>query len=292
MKTSTNIIRNGFGAILTVLLGTLTLQSASAQIVADFTGGNSTNVVDAWRGKAGDGWLNSWQMAAQTGATLTATATDASPLTPGGGNYLQFTITNNHVSSDRIGWVSRQYENDQGIDLAQAHTITFEFRLDTPLTSINRFYLYDSNVSASTPQAAGTTWMIRGNSSGAIFVYNGTSAVTVTNMSLIPENVYRFTIDVNPSSTASESFYTVKIDNLTDGVSSYQSGNLLFYSASNAVGGYLNFNGWTPTNQVSTFSLDSIHIVPEPSPMALIGMTVLFMLITRRSFPKFRYKRQ
>lgn len=254
--------------LLTALLGTLPAAPACAQISADFTGGNSSSIVDAWRGIPGDGWVNNWQVPTNANTTLTATVTKATPLTPTGGNYLQYTVVNGSPDLDRSGSVSRQYGDHADVNLAGEHTLTFELRMDTAPESLKRFVLFDSQEFLLTPFSEGTfvTWLIRSQTNGNIQVYNGTSAVA-TGMALAQGNAYRFTIRVRPSATAADSSYTVQIENLTS-QASYESGPLQFYTAQTAVGGTLNFVATVPTGNQATFSLDSIHIGPDPSPAA------------------------
>jgi len=85
----------------------VTSVSAKAVTVADFTGGNSSAIVDAFQGIAGSGWQGGWVMN-QTNATSTGTVSNTSPLN-GGGNYLAMTSTTSGTGASATGWNRRQY---------------------------------------------------------------------------------------------------------------------------------------------------------------------------------------
>ncbi len=286
MTSQTILRRNVFSTMAAMFLGALTLQPVSSQVFSDFTGGNSNMLVDAWEGTPGDGWITSWQTQTNNSTVIDVTTSNANPLVSGGGNYLQFTVTNNHGTAVRSGKVSRQYESYGSVNLAQPHTISFEFRMDTAMSAFDRLYFYDSDVSALASEAAGTTWLIRGNPNGSLVVHDRENTVTATGVTLAQGNVYRFTVNVNPSSVAAESFYTVQINNLTIPEQSYKSDALRFYSEQTSVGGFLNFTGRVPVGEMATFSIDSIHVIPEPSAVAFVSIASLFMLNARRPLSK------
>lgn len=96
MTSQTILRRNVFSTMAAMFLGALTLQPVSSQVFSDFTGGNSNMLVDAWEGTPGDGWITSWQTQTNNSTVIDVTTSNANPLVSGGGNYLQFTVTNNH----------------------------------------------------------------------------------------------------------------------------------------------------------------------------------------------------
>ena len=110
-------------ALTTLLAGGL----VGAGIVANFDGGNGSAVVDAYAGKAGDGWAGAWQestSSASFGATPTVVST--TPLFTGGGNYVTAAVTTS--GSNKQGAFAREYEAYEGVALSAPHTIQFKIR--------------------------------------------------------------------------------------------------------------------------------------------------------------------
>ncbi len=259
-----------------VVSGVFTCHGIAATIVADFTGGNSDTLVDAWTGAAGEGWAKKWNTSKNGTDTLfTGTTKSDVPLTPSGGNYLTSTLSNPGTGTPSAV-VARQYENYETIDLAKEHTVSFEFRLDSSLSDLGRLMFFDGIKTSRDASDGDPTWMIRYDSTATNFtIYNGTTQQN-TNVSLLSGNVYRFTIRINPA----QKQYMVLIENLTNPGSKYESPDWLnFYTDKNSAGGYLNFAGRvvSGTGKEVTMSLDSIHItaaIPEPSSLTLIGLVI------------------
>lgn len=264
-------------AILAASLA-LTCQDVGAQIIADFTHGDSDTEVDAYRGAAGDGWVGKWTKSANGGSTHVVTTSSKNPLTTSGGLYLESTLTKTTGTNTPSGVISRQYESYETIDLTQEHTVSFEFRLDGSLSDLNRLMFFDGEILSRDSSGANPTWFMRYDPSyNDIALYNGTSPVR-TEVPLVADQVYRFTIHITPSQIASQSTYSVLIENLTTSTSKLFD-SLKFYTPKSSTGGYLNFSGSVVAAEGSnvTFSLDSIHItaaIPEPSSLALIGLVI------------------
>lgn len=256
------------GIAVVAATGLILPNPASGQIIADFSGGGSTaspvtNQVDAWTGMAGEGWQTAWSSSGNSSVTRVADVLDSAPLTPGE-NYLQFSMINPE-DGVQTGAVHRQYD---GASMGLQQTVSFQFRLDSALSTFNRIRIFDGQ-SATLTESGVVSWFIR--TQGTTWrVYNGTSTVD-TGMTLVAGNVYDFRIQITDDT------YSVTINDLT-AETNYTSGALDFYSASaTTVGGYLNFSLATAANSTSMASLSGIEIIPEPSVASafLLGMLLL-----------------
>lgn len=258
------------GFAVVAAFGLFLPEQACSQIIADFAGGGSTaapvtNQVDAWTGMAGDGWQTDWSFTSTGNVTRVAEVLDSAPLTPGE-NYLQFSTINTSPTLVRTGAVHRQYDS---VSMGLQQTVSFQFRLDSALTTVDRIRIFD-NQSANLTEATGiTSWYIRG-SGGTWRVHNGTSSVD-TGMSLVAGNIYDFSVQI------ANDTYSVTINDLT-AETSYTSGTLDFYSDSaTTAGGYLNFSLATPANLTATASLGGIQIIPEPSAASAVFLGMLLL---------------
>ncbi len=285
-KTSSHPLSRRFRSwaipLLVATLGAGAAQTAQAQIDANFTGGNSTEVVDAWRGMAGDGWGGAWGSAVQSsrGGALSASVVSSSPLEPSGGDYLGVSITS--ATELIYGQVNRQYTSYGEVDRSKAHSVSFLFRLDSELGSFNRMFFFDSGAAGTTnAESAGTTWIVRVLSSGAVQLYDGAAAFQPAGVSLTQGEVFKMTINISPEAIAADSSYTVQIDNLTTPGAGYTSEALAFYTPATSVGGYLSFSSRVDAGNETRFSLDSIHVIPEPSSFALVGVAAFLALAPR-----------
>ncbi len=288
-------LRKGRGIVLALGLACMGASAASAApIVANFTDGNSSSQVDAYTGVAGDGWATAWGTARNTeNSSQTITVTDSNPF-PDGGNRLSVSLTSTH-SAARGLTVARRYD---GVNLAKAQTISFDFRLDSTPAETRRFYFFDSTLSDPTlsGEAATNTWSIRVNANGRVLLGNGRSGANAVfytvpsgDITLSAGTPYRFTIEVSPAAVAAESSYTVRIENLTNPVDVYQSAALAFIGSHTATGGNLNF--YSSLEAVSssttlTYSLDNISVVPETSTVALASAGLVSLGLARLLRPR------
>ena len=285
-----------------VLLGTFFFAHvAAASIIANFDAGSTSEEVDGHPGMAGDGWSAAWGSQTASGSSMVQTVKDTNPLTASSGNYLEIVSTNTRVldpaqgGSDRT-IVRRGYEDYGSVALDSQHTISFLFRIDSGLDDLYLGALFDASGNST---AAGTSsaYYIR-HIGSTWYVYNGTSLVT-TGVSIFEGDTYAFSLDLNPT----DKEWTASVINLDyvangrTGSSEYTSGALAFYGADyrgatppDSVGGtpHWNMNMKTkdaegdPTRTM-TWSLDSVHIIPEPSTSALLmGMGFMFFLNRRR----------
>ncbi len=245
-------------------------QMAEGQIVANFDGGNSTSVVDAYTGKAGNGWLSAWSTINGNG-TVTGNVVNTTPLTADGGNYLSVSATAGASVTSAL--VSRQLDVSQ-LSLA-TYTISFVFRPDSTPTggTSEGFQIFAANASGLGGVSNNDLWEIsmQANSgSGKWLVRNGASNVAST-IAVTAGVDYTFTLTINPGTG-----YSVSI---SDGTTTpYTSGPLAFRGPSSS-GSYIYFGASSiPAGDTAGFSVDSITITAAPEP-SIFGCVALFLLV-------------
>jgi hypothetical protein len=252
---------------LCVLLAAMSMAaSLHAQTIADFAGGNGTSSHDQYAGTSGGGWAGAW--VENQSADVNATVTNASPLLPGQGNYLS--VTNNDTSTGAsFDTILRQYSSANGVVLAQPHTISFDFRLDSlasQLTGTDAIALWNTN-STSTDTSGDNGFQIRATTSNGILQwlwFNGNKAgggtFVDTGMPLTEGTVYHFSIEIDPVNKE----FTAFIDNGTTIVSSGTMG----YRTSSAAPvsrSYLAFGSRDQTSgQTLISSLDNLVVSAMP----------------------------
>ncbi|MBN2217000.1 MAG: BNR-4 repeat-containing protein [Pirellulales bacterium] len=251
---------------------------ARADVVARFDGGNSTGVVDAYPGTAGDGWMGAWQAPASR-ALLSAQVLASSPLATGTGNYLDVSIDMDSDVTDSNngqGCVARNYGDYYGeFSAALPHTIQFQIRIDENLgtgttftSNLDRYYFFDYP-SARSGTAAACSWAVF--AFGADYgtakakkwsFYNGLQdsgdfseyQLVNTGMSVVAGTTYDFTITVDPANR----LYAASVSN---GSTTASVAGLGFRTSTAAVGQFLHFGGkGNQPADVRAFSLDSIQI--------------------------------
>lgn len=246
-----------WGIVATLLLAVG--QVAAATDPLNFDGGVGAHVVDAYTGMPGAGWTTPWSISSQ--AVGTPTVTNANPLTPEGGNYLSVDVT----GSDRN--VIRQYGNTAEFNVASAHTISWQWRLDSEFevnSQFDRINFFANSVPASSSTTASNSWTI-GVAPTLMgfdnwYFYDrqidssfGPQNAVNTGISLRQGVTYFFSVDVNPG------MGTYKAT-ISDGSLSFTSGDLNFRSPSiNST--YLHFGGKVDgANDPLSFSLDAVTI--------------------------------
>lgn len=290
---------------LVLALSALIAPTASAQVSATFSGGNSTAVVDAWHGMAGEGWGTAWDERQNTfDSTRTSTVTNTNPLITGSGNYLSAA----QVATEGAQlWPQysqkRGYTSYGSLDITTVHQISFLYRLDKYDTTSGQASIFDVNlINQAVPQNSTTTWAIQTWSStdvwrlsqGDGFAGSGGTAFRIVNplessVNVFLGDVYQFDITVDPQNNR----YQATITNLdyaansrSTGTASYSSAWLDFVLQDEGVGGFLTYNSMIRHNAGNTieYSIDNISIVPEPAAYgAMIAIAILaFTLIARR----------
>lgn len=261
---------------------------ASAALTDNFDVGAYPNTGTGWE----SGWVES-----TGGNNVDGTVTDANPLN-GGGNYLTVTNTANNTS---LG-----VRRNIGTLTSSIYTVTFDWRLDTPLTTFTAFN--DRVHFGSTSETGlGTTvnsgWIIgvaaadNGTTNtvfdGNWYFYNNQSTTADgsfdsanmmdTGIALKSGVIYSFAVTVDSSAQT----YSAAISG-SDG-SSFSASNLNFrnqtgngLNQSNLVWGGAVSAGSGSSLETLTWSLDNVHIVPEPSSLMLAGLSGLLCFVRRR----------
>ncbi|MBN2023006.1 MAG: hypothetical protein JW809_09440 [Pirellulales bacterium] len=284
-----------------VLLGT-SPSAAEMMVVANFDGGGSdaapvTDVVDAYTGMAGDGWAGPWKKATSI-SSMVETVLNTNPLSAGGGNYLNSVISNTGATNAR-GSVGRSYKYDAttnpgGWDVTKDHQVTFKFRVEESLSTFDdgvydAFQLFDaSNVLSNTGNDCRWTISVNGVSDGQGGFVPGNwyaqdwstgSQVNIDTGILLESGVvYDFEITVRNVEGYTKQRWDLTIGNGTTSfdstlVSGLENG-MGFRSTAATVGGYVNFSARAnPNGDQRNFSINSLHVVPEPS-IAALGVTL------------------
>ncbi len=274
---------------------------AQGAIYADFDAGNTTAEVDGWRGKAGDGWAEAWREYTWFNTTLSGNVVqdgDAgySPLTADSGNYL-FMTSKSTDSSARDTQIRREYENHGHVSLDAAHTVNYLFRFDSGLSDLDRVVLFDSNTHTASPTTTSAYYIRSHAGNWKYYPSEGGGSLTDSGVAIYEGDAYQFSIGLDPTTKT----WDLSITNLdyaanerAGGVSAFSVEGLEFYGSAfygatprETVGGRLHFTpklrAGSVTEREVTWSMDSIHIIPEPSTAALLlGMGAVLVLRKRR----------
>jgi hypothetical protein len=264
-------------------------------VSAHFNAGVSEVDVDGYIGTAGNGWANAWSPDTGGGATLnaqvmTSSDTGYSELKTGTGNYLKMTVTNEidpNEPGKATGGVARDYArvDEPGIDWTKEHTIQFTVRIDEDInmtpgvfgkfnTASDFYYIGDSQeerlgnnptVTWAARVYGGAADTITADMVGDWLFYDGDrdSGATLlenqvdSNIAIELGGVYEFTIVVDPET---QSYNVV----LTDGETTFTANDLGWRTATNHVGGWLNFAArGNASNDVREWSIDEIIITQD-----------------------------
>lgn len=271
-----------------LLITLATATSLYAQISAEFTTGQEGDPIGAYADVAGGGWNTPWLTKSNAGGPISRDVKNSAPL-GGGGNYLRVSATQRGGNNQRsfIG-LARQYAGSpvNGVSRKNPHTINFDFRLD----ECSGFNGDDDNITigdasdTTTSSGIGTSssFLIRafGGKAGTAVpgkwaVYNGArnagnydlNRFVDTGMDLRVGVMYNFTIKLNPS----EKSYTVTI---SEGGKSYTS-PAMGYRGKEFGNGVLAFIREGASGDYTSFSLDSISIIPATSDVSGTGGTAL-----------------
>jgi len=283
-----------YGGLLAaaVLCAAGPLEAASA--VANFDGGNSDTIVDAYVGMAGDGWAAAWGQATLSGAITAAVAQPGelgfSELSTGGGNYLSYSLA---TTAAGRGTVGRSFvSGNAGLDLTQDYTISFKLRIDEDIASpettftdvsaegldsyniFDRYAIHTATSTLSGWEISAGPWYAQTFGSLTWVVGNGNRDNTTTRVDtgiVVQQGlVYDFQVHVRPTTKA----WDVRIDdgtNVYDSTVSYPDGlGWRTNDTRNRVA--LNFNArGSDALDVRKFSLDAVMVTgagsgPPPDP--------------------------
>ncbi len=142
-------------------------------VTNDFVGGlgTRTDIVDAYPGMPGNGWIDAWTYSGTPGILLDAGVTNTRPFDVGG-DYLRWGITGAESA------LRRKYGGTLDLDLSLPHLVEFDIRCDDWLPTTNTFTSGSDNVTLTSRSNYGnnpsgdSTWYIRaqgGTDSGAPF---------------------------------------------------------------------------------------------------------------------------
>ncbi len=278
---------------LAAIAATLALahQVQATTITADFDGGNSTTVVDAWSGMSGDGWSGAWAYKSNAVTTFTRkaiTSADAgyTPLTNTSGSYLSVSVTSNsNATTSRQAAIRRTLDTGgSGVDLNKTFSISFLFRPDTTFTdpTQQQYFMFANDSTSQYGTSSGDTWEIMSSSAiSSTWIVGGAN----TNITVVQGNVYSFVINTNPVSSS----YTVTVKDLTANVSftseslSYRSGSVTTESPILYFGARGTANSNKPS-YTTAFSLDSISVtqVPEPASLGVAAFGAGLLIARKR----------
>jgi len=231
-------------------------------IVADFSDGNTSVLVDGYAGAAGSGWLSGWTLNRTSSANVSFSnsVSTAAPL-GSSGNYLSVQVSNASSSVDYGGAVVRAFD-PAVVDHASPYVLRFDFRGDSVIPSVsadtNSDYAIFGSASNSAAQLdANTTWGLAVRMAGGSTqwrYYNGSTLVE-TGVLYSPGSVYRVALSVNPQAKT----YSFTI---SEGGNIYQSpANISFRNLSTGVNRVF-FSAKDDKDHVGSvnFSLDRVQI--------------------------------
>ncbi|WP_269524524.1 hypothetical protein [Coraliomargarita parva] len=282
-KILLNLAYLTLGSLATTLAPTAT----GATIDANFSDGNSTTLVDAYTGIAGDGWLSSWSFGTNAPAdtSFTNSVINTSQLNSGG-NYLSYDMSYTGGSTSQ-GMVVRHFDSAT-VSTVEPIRYTFDYRIDTALTNTTqRYSIYNRIDGTATGTDSSLTWAIQavydGSSGMTWYLWDGNGAGGVnsifdTGFSAVEGTTYSMTVDVDPASKS----WAVSI---TDGTNTYTSDSIGFRANTTTDGSYLHFGTLTTANTSLGYSLDNLQIsaIPEPAlSTALLGAVAMLMIVRKR----------
>ncbi len=291
--------------LLLAALSTIGMGSAQGGIIANFTDGNSSSYVDAWKGMPGQGWSNAWYIGNNSNATASASVVPTNPLNAGG-NYLAFNFVS--TTTNRAGTISRGYESFGDVDVTKVRELSFNFRMDS-YESLRFVSIFESNLSGQLiNDSTNTNWAIQYNTSsnswlfgdGGGYVSSGSTvgfiqAPVDSNVNLFVSDVYGFKVVID----SENSRYMVTVTNLdyegksrSTGLSTYTSSWLSFDLKESSLINNLTFSIRNSAASTSAFSIDGILIenvvIPEPSSFALLGVGVGLLGLKVRALKRVR----
>ncbi len=273
------------------LLFTLFAPIATAQVVANFDGGNGTTEVDGYEGKAGNGWTAGWDQWTGGGGvgtpTIIRSVTNTDPLVSGGGNYLHSSLLKDAIQGTLFSRISRPFESFGVLDTGSRYTISLLQRFDGELLAgTSRFYLYDGtgrwpgdnddSTWAVTLRNFDDKWQWLVSDGNGMGTQGNIVDPVATGVEIIYGSTYSIHLDIDRANGR----YAATIINLdyqesvTPGLAQFSSGWLDLQSVTTVVNQFNIGTRWTSSDAV-TFSTDSIAIVPEPAAGWMIGCIAL-----------------
>lgn len=220
-----------------------------APIVADFEGGDSYKAVDAYVGRAGDGWKGPWKPHLY-GVNIFA---ETKPNPAGKGNSLNVTMTSmpESVDGNKQGAIWRQFEGKGDVDVTKPLQYSFTVQPITQLANNQRIVIFNRIGGPHSGTDAANTWAITALPTEWKIGSEGTGISVDTGKS------YTFTIKVNPAANT-------WVCTVSDGADTYTSGEQTFRAESTSDGTFLHFCGVVNgVDQKVEFGISSIEIAPQ-----------------------------
>lgn len=258
-----------FKATSMLILSSILSTVASAQIIANFSGGTGNSSPDQYTGIVGGGWTSAWNRFSVTGITYDNTVINSAPLR-GSGNYLNVSINNSGASAAN-GGVYRQFSSS-AVSVAAPLEYSFLFRAETTSSASSYYYITNSNGTVFGGTNANNTWGIQYVGGDYWRLQNG-NVTYVTGMKFNLGDVYSFVLTSNPEDYS----YSIIINNLTNS-ESWTSKGVVSLSYRNQTGFLdgtaLSFLAQAPGQGSASFSVGEIQIraIPEPATVALLSL--------------------
>lgn len=279
------------------MLALAPLAVAQTGIVAEFEAGNTTEEVDGFQGKAGNGWRSGWSFnSSHPGA---GQVLNTNPIR-GGGNYLSV----ESQAGTRETTLTRSFGAYGSFDPTRYHVVSFDLRVDdisAYAEPASATWMRIFNANAQHVNHAQHTWWAGINSTatgdpGVWTFRSGTGIedavqLVVTDIGLAEGVVYSFTFHVHPEASQYRVILTDSTGNLFESEMLYFRGARDGHAGAPALttaGTHIGFNTQKGNNadiiaENFGYSLDNIRIIPEPGAIALtIGALVLLLGVTVR----------
>lgn len=251
-------------------LGLAAFAAQAAVLPLGFDGGAGTSGIDQYTGASGGGWNSAWSTTFHSGTANTgATVSSASPLTVGGGNYLQLGF-DTAASGARLARHARQWDTS-AISLTDPFTFEFDFRSNVNVASATQTLLLFGSSASATGTGSADSWKIAADGSGWS-AFNGTTAVSLGAGAVKANETWHFSLTIDPVSDT----YSVSVQNLTTAASTFTVSGLALRNGADSSLAWLNFHANGAASQTGLgFAVDSLAItstaIPEPSGAAVLA---------------------
>lgn len=283
---------------LILSFGLVAALPAGAQIVASFDSGTGTGTSNEFVGAAGGGWVGAWAQNTRTPSppnttSASQTLTAVNPL-GGSGSLLVTSFTANTSGGATRSNARREWTAFGGANPANAFVVSFDFRVDE-ITGTNasgdfvQFFLRGTSQTSTDFNLGAAGIRILGD--GTLQYRNGSSTVSVApaTYAIADGTVYTFSAEVDPTtatwdlsvfqtSNPSNAFSIAGLGFGSTGSGTNDGVTWLHFGTSVNASAAAGFTGAT-----STWTVDNISIIPEPSTYAaLLGGAALGLGLLRR----------
>ncbi len=253
-----------------------------------------------WAGEAGDGWSGGWASRGNPHSTNDRPSAAIVPPASLWQNHSLKVTPPERTETTGIN-VSRTFQDNGALNVLQPYQVSFQMSIDSfgtfQSTETNHFFLAQGSATASFNATSSTNWFIAGfggtNTSQKVATSGdfkdagqaqwnilatptfGSSAVWVpTGISLATGVIYSFEIKLDPVNKQ----YSISI---SDGTDDYDSG-ILYYHRNSNLQQTLIFGENFASTQGAVYSIGNLQVIPEPSTVALVGLTGAALLMAMR----------